>query len=602
MAKGSLSINTDNILPIIKKWLYSDKDIFLRELVSNSCDAIAKLKLLQSNKEAEKLSDPFQINISINKDQKTITITDNGLGMTKTEVEKYIAEIAFSGAEDFLKKYNTQNEKDQIIGHFGLGFYSAYMVAKKVEIHSKSYQKESEGVFWSCDGSSTYEISTSSFDKTGTSIILYLSDESLDFLEKDKIVEILKKYCPYLPYPIFVDNLQINSKDPLWLKASSECSDEDYLAFYRELYPFETDPIFWIHLNVDFPFHLKGILYFPKIGSNFDISKNSVKLFCNRVFVSDNCRDILPDYLTILRGAIDSPDIPLNVSRSHLQMDSTVKKLGQHISKKITDRLSALYTSSRENFISSWPDIEMIVKLAILQDEKFYERSSSFLLFKNTKNEWTTAQEYLERNKEKLKDKIFYVTEQDSHFLSLFKEKEIEVIYTNSHVDIAVLNFLETKLSLKFQRIDGDIDESILDPSKEKTLLDSSGKSLSANIADFFRQHLSEVEVQAKSLSSDTITAFLLLKEDERRLRDYFNLTKQDLQNFPTQKTLVINTNSKLVNKAYELKTKNLDLAKDLVLQIYNLALLSQKELNPTLLPNFIAHSTAVLEKLVEKA
>lgn len=599
MAKGTLSVNCENILPIIKKWLYSDKDIFLRELVSNSSDAISKLKLLQANRD-EKTSD-FRIDVALDLAKKTITITDNGIGMTKSEVEKYIAEIAFSGAEDFLKKYNTQNEKDQIIGHFGLGFYSAYMVAKKVEINTKSYQKDSEAVLWSCDGSSSYEISSSAYDKTGTSITLYIDEESSEFLEKDRVVQILKKYCPYLPYSIFVEDTLVNNKDPLWLKPSSDCNDSDYLSFYRELYPFDADPIFWVHLNVDYPFNLKGILYFPKINSNFDINKNTIKLFCNRVYVSDNCKDLLPDYLTILRGAIDSPDIPLNVSRSYLQMDSTVKKLGSHISKKISDRLSNLHTTDKEKFISFWPDIEMIIKLGILQDDKFYERASSFLIWKNTEDNWTSAAEYLERNKEKYKNKIFYTHEKDSHFLSLFKEKKIEVLYVNSHIDIAVLNLLESKLSTKFQRIDGDIDESILDPSKEKTLLDASGKSESSKIADFFRQNLEkDLKVEAKSLSSETIPAFLLLKEDERRLRDYLHATKQDMQNFPTEKTLVINTNSKLINKVYSLKNKNLDLAKDLILQIYNLSLLSQKELSPNSLPTFIAHSTSLLEKLTD--
>lgn len=601
MAKGSLTINSNNILPIIKKWLYSDKDIFLRELVSNSCDAINKLKILENNNVTEKSTEPFRIDLKIDKSKKTLTISDNGLGMTKSDVEKYIADIAFSGAEEFLKKYNTENEKDQIIGHFGLGFYSAYMVSKKVEINTKSYINEEPSVFWSCDGSSEYDIDLSSKKDRGTSITLYLNEEDSDLLEEAKVTQILQKYCPYLPFPIYVDDKHLNNKDPLWLKPASECTDKEYLEFYRELYPLEPDPIFWIHLNVDYPFNLRGILYFPRLGNNFDANKNSIKLFCNRVFVSDNCKDLLPDYLIILQGALDSPDIPLNVSRSYLQMDSTVRKLGSHISKKICDRLTNLYNTSRENFISAWKNIEVIIKLGILQNDDFYEKAKKFTIWKNTENQWTTIEEYIERHKENYKNKVFYAHEDNHHFLILYKEKNVEVIFTNPYIDTAILNFLENKLyPIKFQRIDGDIDDSILDPSKEKNLLDAFGKSEAANIADFIRDALSkeELEVEAKSLASDSLPAFIMLKEEDRRIREYMNLTQKSDFSFPTKKTFVVNTNSSLINKAYALRLKNTDLAKDLIKHIYNLSQLSQKELAPSEISTFISHSNKVLEKL----
>ena len=598
MNKQKLSIHSENILPIIKKWLYSDKDIFLRELVSNATDAISKLNILQSKNLAPK-EEEFKIDISIDKEKKTLTIADTGIGMTKEEVEKYIAQIAFSGAEEFLEKYKTEDEKDQIIGHFGLGFYSAYMVAKKVEIKTKSYLDKDSATFWSCDGSSEYEISTSDKKSTGTEITLHIDDENLEFLEEDKVKSILNKYCPFLTYPIYLNGTHLNNKEPLWLKPASECSEKEYLEFYRELYPFEPDPIFWIHLNVDYPFHLKGILYFPKVASNFDMNKNSIKLFCSRVFVSDNCKDLLKDYQMVLRGAIDSTDIPLNVSRSYLQMDSTVRKLSSHISKKICDKLYNLYTASRDKFLSFWKDIELIIKLGILQDEKFYEKAKNFLVFETLEKSWTTIEEYLERNKEK-SDKIFYTNDEHSPLLSIYREKNIEVLITNSYIDVALLNHLEAKLSTKFLRIDSNLDSAILDSSKEKTLLDSSGKSEATNIAAFFKEALSieELEVEAKSLTSSDIPAFIMLKEEERRMRDYMNLTQKEFK-FPTKQTLVINTNSPLVNKALSLKSTHLDLAKDLIKQIYNLSLLSQKELEPAKLSEFITHSTKVLEDLV---
>lgn len=605
MAQGTLKIHTENILPIIKKWLYSDKDIFIRELVSNACDAMQKCKVLREHNQIEAIDDEFRIDIVIDKEKRTLTISDTGIGMTADEVEKYIAQIAFSGAEEFLGKYKTKDEKDQIIGHFGLGFYSAYMVAEKVTIDTLSYQNNSAPVFWSCDGSSEYQIDAGSRSKRGTDITLHIDKENEEFLEESKIRSILQQYCAFLPFPIHLNGTHLNSKQPLWIKPANECTEQEYLDFYHALYPMDPDPIFWIHLNVDYPFHLKGILYFPKITRRFDWNHSLIKLFCNRVFVSDNCKDLIPDYLMVLRGAIDSPDIPLNVSRSYLQMDRTVRQLSSHIAKKVTDRLSSLYTSDKEKFIEAWPDIEMIIKLGILQDEKFYERSKEFLVWKNLSDEWTTVEQYLERNKEAYKGKVFYTSDDKnhSHFLDLYKSKGIEVLQATTLIDTPLINFLESKLDdVQFQRIDGSIDESILDPSREKTLLDAEGKTEASQIADFIRTKLQNehLNVEAKSLSADNVPAFIVVDEDMRRMRETLALSQQSLPpSLMSKRTFVVNTNNKLVQSIFAMKEQNPELANEMVHHLYELSLLSQKELEPSAISQFVSRSNKVLEHLM---
>ena len=376
MRQNNLSIHSENILPIIKKWLYSDKDIFLRELVSNACDALNKVRIILGD------VGEFKVSISIDAKGRTITVADTGIGMSEEEVEKYIAQIAFSGAEEFVEKYKSQTEKDPIIGHFGLGFYSAYMVAAKVEIDTLSYLPDAKPVFWSCDGSSSYSIGAGKRESRGTQITLQIDEQSSEYLEESKLRELLHRHCSFMPFPIDLNGKALGNQEPLWLKSPNECTEKEYLTFYRQLFPTDPEPIFWIHLNVDYPFHLQGILYFPKIHRKFDTNESAIKLFCNRVFVSDNCKDILPDFLMILRGAIDSPDIPLNVSRSYLQVDKNVRQLSSHISKKVSDKLNQLYKTDREKYIASWPDIEMIVKLGLLQDEKFYDKIKDILIWK----------------------------------------------------------------------------------------------------------------------------------------------------------------------------------------------------------------------------
>ncbi|MBN2479051.1 MAG: molecular chaperone HtpG, partial [Parachlamydiales bacterium] len=581
-----LTINSKNILPIIKKWLYSEKDIFLRELVSNSLDAILKLKYLNPKK------DDFRIDISLDKDKKTIRVKDNGIGMSFEEVEKYISEIAFSGAEDFVKKHEI---KEEFIGHFGLGFYSSFMVAKKVDIKTQSYKEDEDSVFWVSDGSSKYTIDRIDKVASGTEITLHLDDEDEQFLDINHIKKILLKYCRFFEYPIYLNSENINNEKPLWLNSSKDLKDEDYLNFFNLLYPMEPEPIFWIHLDVDVPFLLKGILYFPKIETNFDINKNSVQLYSNRVFVAESAKDILPEYLSILKGAIDSPDIPLNVSRSYLQVDKTIKQLGSHISKKITDKLKKIYLEDKDKFTSIYKSIEPFIKLGILNDEKFYERSKEFLLFETFDNKWITVEEYLEQHKNNTDSKIFYAIKDkfSSSLLNLFKEKQIDVIFTNSYLDPSIISFLENKHNYKFMRIDGSIDPTILDKSKENTLIDSDGKSINSKLCDFVKSSIEkDVDIEAQSLNNEKLSSFILIQEDQRRLNDYMSIYGQ--KSLPIKHTLVLNTNNKLVKKIFEIQSKNPLLAKKLSNIIYDMALLSQKELKMNDLSSYISRSNEV--------
>jgi molecular chaperone HtpG len=614
MSKGTLEIHSENILPIIKKWLYSDKDIFVRELVSNSCDAILKVKHLQEQGALPKNGEEEnRIDVTVDKEKKTLVFSDTGIGMDEEEVKKYIAQIAFSSAEEFMEKYKSNKEGDQIIGHFGLGFYSAYMVAEKVEVNTLSYKEGAKPALWTCDGSREYELKEGTRTQRGTTITLFVSSENEDYLERATIEKILKHYCTFLPYPIYLGEERINPKEPLWIKAPSECTKEDYLDFYKHLYPFEEAPLFWVHLNVDYPFHLKGILYFPKINRQFDYQKSSVQLYCNRVFVSDNCKDIIPEYLMMLRGAIDSPDIPLNVSRSYLQMDKTVRQLSSHISKKVSDSLATLYRNEHERYVSVWEDISPIIKLGALEDEKFYDRVKDVIIWKNVEGEWTTIHDYLERNTDKNSNKVLYTTESKhfGHIVHLYREKGIEILIAAGPVDNYLIQFLERKLApTEFKRIDAEISDHLLDKDREKTALDESGRSEAAKIAELISQCLGNenIEVVAKSLNANALPGFIVIDEQQRRMRDYMlQMAKGDanldsMGDLIGKKTFVINTNNPLVNTLEKLHSQNPELAKDLVQEMYDLALLEQKELSPHDLAGFIQRSNRVLEKLAEKA
>lgn len=610
MTKGQLEIHTENIFPIIKKWLYSDKDIFIRELVSNACDAIYKVKILRDRGELQATDDEFRIEIHINKEARTLTFIDTGIGMDAEEVKKYIAQIAFSSAEEFMDKYKSNNEKDQIIGHFGLGFYSAYMVAEKVEINTLSWKPGAEPAYWSCDGSQEYTLDKGTKTSRGTEVILHIDKDNDEFLDQYHVKKILEHYCSFLPYPIYLGTEQVNTKLPLWIKSPADCSDEDYLEFYRHIYPFEEDPLFWVHLNVDYPFHLKGILYFPKIRKNFDINKSSVKLYCNRVFVSDNCKDILPSYLMMMRGIIDSPDIPLNVSRSYLQMDKTVRQLSSHISKKVTDTLGGLYRNDREKFIKSWADISLITKLGILEDDKFYERAKEFLIWKTVEGEWLTAKDYLERYKDLTNDIIFYTPDEKilSQFVDIYRKKGINILVADHPLDTHLLHYLERNMTpSKFQRIDAKVEEHLLDKDKEHTVLDESGRTHAAKLADLVKEKLGmeNISVEAKSLASDSLPAFLMMDENERRMRDYMLSLDPEgkmQKGLMGKATLVVNTNNSLINSIEKLDKIDSNLSKDLVHQLYDLARLSQKEMDAESLNEFIVRTGQVIEKLAEQA
>lgn len=611
MSKGTLEIHSENILPIIKKWLYSDKDVFIRELVSNACDAIYKVKVLRDQGLVHAANEELRIDITVDKENKTLTIKDSGIGMSSEEVQKYIAQIAFSSAEEFVAKYKSDKESDQIIGHFGLGFYSAFMVADKVIVDSLSYREGSTPALWSCEGSRDYEMEVGTRTERGTTITLYIGADNDEYLDVANVKRLLKHYCSFLPYPIFLQDERINATEPLWIRPPSECTKEDYLAFYRELYPFEEEPLFWVHLNVDYPFHLQGILYFPKMRRHFDINKHSVKLYCNRVFVADNCKDVIPEYLMMLRGVIDSPDIPLNVSRSYLQMDKTVRQLASHISKKVSDSLGTLYRQERDRYIAIWDDVSLVVKLGILEDDKFYERVKDFLIWKSVDGQWTTIGEYLERNSDSTHNKVLYTTEHD-HFgpvVDLYRHRNIEVLSAGTPIDVYVMQYLERKLSpVTFQRIDADVHEQLIDKEREKVLLDASGRTEAAKLAELVGRSLDDenIEVVAKSLVADTLPGFITRDEQQRRMREYMQrLNPEESGNMLSQlgdkHTFVINTNHPLMNAIVDLHDKEPSLSKGIVRELYDLALLSQRELEPSALKSFVERSTKLLEQMATK-
>lgn len=594
MKKGQLQIHSQNILPIIKKWLYSEKDIFIRELVSNACDAITKRSIVDNNQAASR------IDIRIDNDAKTLTISDTGIGMDADECEKYLAQIAFSGAEEFVKAYQTN---DAFIGHFGLGFYSSYMVAGTVKVQSLSYKEGSKSVLWECDGSSEYSITDGARTEVGTDVILCINEENHEYLEEQKIRELLKRYCQFLPFPIYFNGSCINENAPLWIKTPSECTPEEYTNFYNLLYPFEEAPLFWMHLNVDYPFHLKGIIYFPRLKKDFDLSKNHVSLYSNRVFVSHDCKEILPEYLSMLRGIIDSPDIPLNVSRSYLQVDKTVKNLSGHISKKVVDALSNLYKNERERFYTVWADVEVIVKLAMLHEDKNFSRAKDFLIWKSTKDVWTTIDDYLAANKDKTNNTIYYANPDVAHeLIALYEAKGIDVLISSSPLDAALFAFLEKDLNgARFKRIDAELD-ALIDPSKEKTLLDADGKTEGFKIASFVKHALPDITVEAKSLASDSLPGFISLKEAERRLRDYLaRISPDGPQSDVNNVTFVVNTNSPLITKLYKLNDTEAELASMMVKQLYQLAKLSQREFTAEQHKAFVSDSFNLLEKVSSK-
>ncbi|HHW30142.1 MAG TPA: molecular chaperone HtpG [Clostridiaceae bacterium] len=619
--KGTLSIHTENILPIIKKWLYSDKDIFIRELVSNSNDAISKLKRLVALGEAEIEDNPkYYIKVITNKKLKTIQVIDNGIGMTGDEVKKYINQIAFSGAQEFIEKYKDKaDEGSQIIGHFGLGFYSAFMVADRVRIDTLSYQKGATAVAWTSSGGVEYEMEESPRKERGTTITLYIAKDSEEFLEEYKLREILLKYCSFLPFEIYLEdatkkkddeskeeNKPLNDTNPLWLKNPKDCTDEEYKEFYKKVFFDFNDPLFWIHLNMDYPFNLKGILYFPKLKHEFESLEGQIKLYYNQVFVADNIKEVIPEFLLLLKGTIDCPDLPLNVSRSFLQNDGYVKKISSHITKKVADKLISLYENERENYNKYWDDINPFVKYGCVRESKFYDRVKDIIIYKTINGEYVTLKEYIERNKEKHKEKVFYVNDekQQAQYIKMFKDHNMEAVILNSMIDTHFIQFLEMKDDkIKFCRIDSDLADNLKNSDAGKDT--ETVKAEAAELEKLFKESTGndKLNVKVENLIDASIPAVILLSEHSRRLQDMSRMFgNADLfASMPKEETLVLNSSNILIQSILKFKDKEdkREEAKMLCQHIYDLAMMSHRQLEAQEMTRFIERSNQILTKLV---
>lgn len=625
--KGNISIHTENIFPVIKKFLYSDNEIFLRELVSNAVDATQKLKRLSSLGQFKGELGDITIDVAFDKDKKTITISDRGIGMTAEEVKKYINQIAFSGATEFVEKFKEAKDANEIIGRFGLGFYSAFMVADLVEIQTCSYQDDAKPVRWSCDGSTSYEISEGSRQERGTDIILHINAESEEFLEKARLGEILDKYGKFLPVPIRfgtrttsepdgedadgkpkyktveVDNI-INNPQPAWIKAPSELKDEDYLEFYRELYPYSFDePLFWIHLNVDYPFNLTGILYFPKLKNDFEIQKNKIKLYSRQVFITDEVKDIVPEFLMLLHGVIDSPDIPLNVSRSFLQSDSNVRKINSYITKKVADKLSEIFKADRKGFEEKWNDINLFVKYGMLSDEKFAEKATDFSLLKNTEDAFFTLEEYRAKVKDFQTDKdgelvLLYTQDAASQdtYINSAKAKGYDVLVMDSPIDAHFVAYLEQKNEkVRLKRVDSDVIDQLIrkDEQLEMTLSDDEVKQVTGVFETAISQEHMKVHVEA--LGDDELPVTVTVDEFSRRMKEMAQTGSG--MNFygtmPDNYKVTVNANHPLVKKL--VGDVEASQAEELAKQAFDLALLSRGLLTGQDLTKFIQRSVGMI-------
>lgn len=575
MQKGNIGVTTENIFPVIKKFLYSDHEIFIREIVSNAVDATQKLKTLANKGDFKGETGELKVKVTVNKEEGTIIVSDNGIGMTEEEIEKYINQIAFSGANDFLDKY--KDNENAIIGHFGLGFYSSFMVSKKVEIITKSYKEGSKAVKWSCDGSPTYEITDTDKSERGTDIIMYIDEDCQEFLEKNKIQELLNKYCKFLPVAVafgkkteWKDGKQvetdedfiINDTTPLWTKKPSDLKDEDYKEFYRKLYPMSDEPLFWIHLNVDYPFNLTGILYFPKVKNNIELQKNKIQLYCNQVYVTDSVEGIVPDFLTLLHGVIDSPDIPLNVSRSYLQSDSNVKKISTYITKKVSDRLQSIFKSDRKDFEAKWDDLKIFINYGMLTQEDFYDKAKSYSLLKDCDGKYFTFEEYQTLIKESQTDKdgnLIYLYAQDKDaqysYIDAAKNKGYSVLIMDGQLDTPLVSMLEQKFEKsRFTRVDADIlDRLIVKDEDKKENLDA---SQSANLSAIFSTQMpkldkTEFNVEIQAMGENNMPIVITQSEYMRRMKDMAHI--QPGMSFygemPDMFNLVLNTDHKLIKE-----------------------------------------------------
>ena len=662
MAKnGSLSINSENIFPIIKKWLYSDHDIFFRELVSNGCDAITKLKKLDMIGEAKVDSDEeFKIQVLANPEEKTLTFIDNGIGMTEDEVDEYINQIAFSGAEAFLEQYKDKTSEDQIIGHFGLGFYSAFMVADRVTIETLSYKEGAKAVLWDCEDGTEFTMTDSDKTDRGTVITLYLNEDSVEFCNLYRAQEVLNKYCSFMPVEIFVadptaeteyDTIpedEVTEKDtvvehivepakteekenedgtketvevepeknmakiirrpvsvsdttPLWTKHPNECTDEEYREFYHRVFMDYKEPLFWIHLNMDYPFNLKGILYFPKINMEYESIEGTIKLYNNQVFIADNIKEVIPEFLMLLKGVIDCPDLPLNVSRSALQNDGFVKKISDYITKKVADKLSGMCKTDKENYEKYWDDISPFIKFGCLKDEKFCEKMSDYVLFKNLDDKYLTFTEALEENKEKHENTIFYTNDpvQQSQYVNMFKAEGIDAVILKDNIDQPFISQLEAKNEgVKFKRIDDELNDSFTEELSEED-----ETSLKEKLSETFKKALGrEIDIKVQKLKDEKVSSMITVSEETRRMQDMmkmYGMAGMDPSMFGAAgETLTLNANNALVK--YIVDTPEGENTELICKQLYDLALISHTPLNPDSMTAFIERSNKILEILAK--
>jgi molecular chaperone HtpG len=654
LEQGNITIHTENIFPIIKKALYSEHEIFLRELVSNAVDAIKKLSMVsRSGEYSGDISNPA-IEIKLDKDKKTLSVSDTGLGMTADEVKQYINQVAFSSAEEFITKYKDSAAEDPIIGHFGLGFYSSFMVASTVEIDTLSYREGAEAVHWSCDGTTQFSLSPSERNTVGTTITLHLMDGEEEYLEPARIRQLIKTYCDFMPVPIKLDGEVVNKHEAPWKKSPSSLADDDYLEFYRYLYPFQEDPLLWIHLNTDYPFVVNGILYFPKLKPDIDITKSSIKLYCNQVFVTDNCEEVVPRFLLPLRGVIDSTDIPLNVSRSFLQGDRTVRRIADYIAKKVGDSLKALYRDDPIKYISSWQDLGNFVKFGSLNDDKFKDQVKDILIFRTTAklgnteetakvevqteegdawaevsdnptatdtngNFYTTLKDYLERNKDKHENRVFYATDEVSQatYIELFNGQGLEVLFMDSFIDTHFVPTLDREYSeVKFVRVDADLDDTLLDKEKQSEIVDPvTNKTRDDEIKEMFEKALNKprVNVKPQALKGEHAPpAMVLLPEEARRMQEISALIQQKAMEFPDDHVLMVNTAHPLIQNLLGLSQSTIlgadgnaspagALAEMICNQVYDTALMAQKGFDAEGMKTFVERSNTLLTKLTER-
>jgi len=684
--RGSLSISSENIFPIIKKWLYSDRDIFVRELVSNGADAITKLKKLELVGEAEiPEGTQYKITVTVNPEEKSICFSDNGIGMTADEVREYINQIAYSGARKFIEKYKDKASEDQIIGHFGLGFYSAFMVADKVTINTLSWQKDAAPVYWESEGGLEYEMREGTRTERGTDVTLYLNEDSYEFCNEYRVREVLNKYCSFMPVEIYLKNANeqekkdsdkskdekkedkelkpINNTNPLWTKHPNDCTEEEYKEFYREVFYDFKEPLFWIHLNMDYPFNLKGILYFPKINTEYDSIEGVIKLYNNQVFVADNIKEVIPEFLMLLKGVLDCPDLPLNVSRSALQNDGFVKKISDYISKKVADKLSGMYKVERENYEKFWDDISPFIKFGCLKDEKFFDRMKDFILFKNLEGKYITLEDYIEKSKPKAddadnkddkaadekankddmatadkkdssgadtgdeakkdsdnkkedkadkKDKakddekviVYYVTDekQQSQYINMFKEAGQEAVILRHNIDQPFITHMEYRnQKIKFQRIDAGLSDSFRDEveKKDEKILKKNTEAMTK----LFRKILGKdkLEVKVEKLKNDKISSVITMSEENRRFQDMmrmYNIGGNDKNLFDDGETLILNANHKLVQ--YIINNEDSEHTPMICEQLYDLAYLSHRPLEPEAMTKFIQRSNEIMMQLAK--